>query len=121
MSPKITDDFHSLSDSAWYGAAFFLSSSAPLPTWGKVFQKFNVKRVFLLALLLFGTGSAISASASQSAVLIFGRAVAGLGASGIAPGVITIVAHVVPLRRRPAFTGGLTSLAGVFTAIDTVC
>ena len=82
---------------------------------GKVFQRFNVKRGFSLALLFFATGSAISAGASQSAVFIFGRAVAGLGASGIFPGVITIVTHFV--RRRT----DLTRWGARHRAVDTVC
>ena len=60
-------------------------------------------------------------------MLIAGRAIAGLGASGIPTGGYTIVAFAVPLGLRPAFTGimGATFgagsvvgplLGGVFTA-----
>jgi len=63
----------------------------------------------------------------NSSMLIAGRAIAGLGASGISTGCYTIVAFAAPPRLRPAFTGimGATFgagsvvgplLGGVFTA-----
>jgi MFS family permease len=102
-----------LSDGGWYGAAYFLSSTVILLSWGKVFQLFNVKGVFALTLAIFMTGSLITALAPHSAIFILGRSVSGLGAGGVFPGVITIVAHCVPLHRRASYTGALTSLAGV--------
>ena len=43
--------------------------------------------------------------ASSSKMLIVGRAVAGLGASGIQNGIFTIIAGSVPMAKRPALTG----------------
>lgn len=38
-------------------------------------------------------------------MLIVGRAVAGLGASGIQNGIFAIIAGSVPMAKRPALTG----------------
>jgi MFS family permease len=43
--------------------------------------------------------------ATSSTMLIVGRAVAGMGSSGLMNGGMTIVANVVPLQRRPSLTG----------------
>ena len=112
-SPTITDDFHALSDEGWYGAAYFLTSTAFLPTWGKIFQKFNVKVAFILTLFIFASGSLVSGLARQSVLFIISRAFSGAGSSGVFPGAITIVAHSVPPHRRALFVGALTSLTGV--------
>jgi MFS family permease len=34
-------------------------------------------------------------------MLIVGRAIAGAGGSGIVTGIMTIIAHVIPLKNRP--------------------
>lgn len=59
-------------------------------------------------------GSLICATAMNSTIFIIGRAIAGVGAGGVISGSMTITAYTVPLYRRPKFTGGLTSLFGVF-------
>ena len=42
-----------------------------------------------------------------------GRAVAGFGSAGIFSGAILIVAHTVPLRKRPIYTGLLGAMYGI--------
>lgn len=113
FSPMITEDLHSLADGGWYAAVYFLTSTAFLPTWGKIFQKFDIKRAFILALLIFTIGSFISSFAKQSAIFIIGRAVSGMGSGGVYPGAITIIAYSVPPNRRAAYTGTVSSLSGV--------
>lgn len=54
--------------------------------WGKVYKFFPLKRSFLVAILIFEIGSVLCAAAPQSAVLILGRAIAGLGSAGINAG-----------------------------------
>lgn len=54
---------------------------------------------------VFEIGSLICALATSSNMLIVGRAVAGIGASGIQNGAVTMVSGMVPLEKRPAFIG----------------
>ena len=49
----------------------------------KFYTNFNIKLVFLLAITCFEVGSVICGSAPILTALIVGRAIAGLGASGI--------------------------------------
>jgi predicted MFS family arabinose efflux permease len=62
--------------------------------------------VFLTFVFLFELGSLLCGVASSSAVLIVGRVVAGLGASGIVNGAMTMLAGAVPMEKSPG-----TSLA----------
>ncbi|KAF5866589.1 hypothetical protein ETB97_011474 [Aspergillus alliaceus] len=75
--PKITNQFKSLEDIAWYGSAYFLTSTALQPSYGRIYKIFSVKWGFLIAVLIFEIGSLICAVAPSSTVLIVGRAVAG--------------------------------------------
>ena len=42
--PRITDDFHSIGDIGWYGSAYFLTTTALQPTFGRIYTIFSVRR-----------------------------------------------------------------------------
>ncbi|KAI9852710.1 MAG: hypothetical protein M1838_005905 [Thelocarpon superellum] len=115
--PRITDDFKSLDQVGWYGSAFFLTVAAFQSTWGKAYKYFWLKSTFLLSVGIFELGSLICAVAQNSTTLIVGRAVAGMGAAGIASGVYTIIAFSARPQMRPAFTGLLGATYGTASVI----
>ncbi|KAJ5691702.1 major facilitator superfamily domain-containing protein [Penicillium malachiteum] len=116
--PKITDQFKSISDIAWYGSAYFLTSTALQPSYGRIYKVFSVKWGFLAAIVIFEIGSLICAVAPSSTVLIVGRAIAGIGVAGIFSGAMVIISMTVPLPKRPLVFGmfgmvwGIASIAG---------
>ncbi|KAH7217146.1 major facilitator superfamily domain-containing protein [Fusarium oxysporum] len=116
--PKITDQFGRLQDISWYGSAYFLTLGAFQSLWGKIYKFFPLKISFLLSILIFELGSLISAVARNSTTVIVGRSIAGLGASGIAPGVYTIPAFIAEPEKRATYTGfiglsyGIAAVAG---------
>jgi len=59
------------------------------------------KHVFLTFLGLFELGSLICAVATSSSMLIGGRAIAGLGGSGLMNGALAIIMNATPLEKRP--------------------
>ncbi|KAL2851333.1 major facilitator superfamily domain-containing protein [Aspergillus pseudodeflectus] len=109
--PKITNHFHSLQDVAWYGSAYTLASCALQPLTGKFYTHFKSKVVFLSFFLLFEVGSLISGVANSSKMLIIGRAISGMGTSGMVNGALTIIAGSVPMHKRPALIGIMMGLA----------
>ncbi|KGO58338.1 Major facilitator superfamily domain, general substrate transporter [Penicillium expansum] len=115
--PKITDQFHSLDDISWYSAAYFMTLGAFQSTWGKVYKYFPLKTSFLVLIFIFELGSLIAAVAPNSTTLIVGRAISGLGASGIAPGVYTISAFAAEPSKRATYTG----VIGVTYGVAAVC
>ena len=64
-------------------------------------------------MFIFLVGTLICALAPSSTMFIIGRAIAGIALGGTFSGGLAIIAHNVPLRRRPAFTGVLGSIFGV--------
>ncbi|QGI68224.1 hypothetical protein CEK26_012183 [Fusarium fujikuroi] len=116
--PKITDQFSRLQDISWYGSAYFLTLGAFQSLWGKIYKFFPLKTSFLASIFIFELGSLISAVARNSMTVIVGRAIAGLGASGVAPGVYTIPAFIAAPEKRATYTGfiglsyGIAAVAG---------
>lgn len=103
--PRITDEFSSLGDVAWYGAGFFMTAAAFQSSWGKAYKYFSVKWTFLLAMAVFELGSLVCAVAPSSMALIIGRAVAGVGGAGLSSGSYLIVAISAPPARTPVLLG----------------
>ncbi|KAJ7275515.1 major facilitator superfamily transporter [Mycena haematopus] len=116
--PKITDQFQSLDDVGWYGSSYLLAIASTQLLFGKFYTFLPIKYVFLTAISVFELGSLVCGVAPTSKALIVGRAVAGLGSAGIFTGALIIIAHSVPLHKRPIYTGliggmyGIASVAG---------
>ena len=73
--------------------------------------------MFLSLITIFEVGSIICAAATNSKTFIVGRAVAGLGSSGIIGGAITITIGTFPLRKRPLVQGTFGSVFGISSVI----
>ncbi|KAJ0423120.1 major facilitator superfamily domain-containing protein [Aspergillus carlsbadensis] len=111
--PRITDEFNSLADIGWYGSAYQLTSCSLSLTFGKLFAFYSTKWVYLIVLAIFELGSLMCAVAPNSTTLIIGRAVAGIGTSGVYAGCFLIIAQTIPLQRRPLVTSIIGSIYGV--------
>jgi len=66
----------------------------------------------LTGLFLFAAGSAICGAANTINVLIFGRALAGLGGSGYYMGVMTLISAFTLPQERPIYMAGTGVLFG---------
>ncbi|OIW24685.1 hypothetical protein CONLIGDRAFT_657275 [Coniochaeta ligniaria NRRL 30616] len=106
-----------LPDVGWYGGAYQLAGATLQPLSGKMYTYFDNKFTFLAFFALFEVGSLICGVATSSTMLIVGRAVAGLGMSGILNGALTIVAGAVPLHKRAALIGIIMG----FCQLGVVC
>ncbi|KAI0204997.1 major facilitator superfamily transporter [Astrocystis sublimbata] len=104
-TPYITSEFHRLQDVGWYGGAYQLASAGLQPLTGKLYTYLSAKRTFLVFVVIFEIGSLLCAVSTSSTFFIIGRAVAGLGVSGLENGALTLVAGATPLHKRPFYTG----------------
>jgi MFS family permease len=84
---------------------------------GKIYMFYPAKSVFLACVTLFEVGSAISGAAPSSKAFIIGRAIAGLGASGLFSGLMVIMFHTVPLQQRPLFQGAFGAIFAVGSVV----
>ncbi|KAF8246625.1 putative MFS multidrug transporter [Wilcoxina mikolae CBS 423.85] len=113
--PTITAYFHSIDDVGWYGSVYLLTTCALQPLSGKIYSQYSLKYTFLAFLATFELGSLVCATATTSKALILGRAIAGMGTSGLFSGTITIMAATVQLEKRASYMGIVSSMFGVAT------
>jgi MFS family permease len=81
-----------------------------------VYKYFSLKLWFLIGMLVFEVGSLICAVAQGPTTLLVGRAIAGLGGSGVAVGVFTLLGFAASPEMRPkliGFTGATYGIAAV--------
>ncbi|KAF1846318.1 efflux pump antibiotic resistance protein [Cucurbitaria berberidis CBS 394.84] len=127
--PSISNHFHTVADVGWYSSAFRPCSCALQFIFGKMYKLFSVKRIFLLASVIFLLGSLLCSTTTTSAMFVAGRAITGVGFAGIIRGFFTILTHIVPLRKRPFYCGmwevskalpcsALPSLVDLFIALS---
>jgi MFS family permease len=116
--PKITDRFRSLQDVGWYASSYLLTTCAFQLFFGRLYTFYSIKLVYIISIIIFEVGSALCGAAPNSAALIVGRSIAGVGSAGIFSGSLVIIAYTVPLVKRPIYTGivgamyGIASVAG---------
>ena len=82
-------------------------------SFGLVLKYYPTKYVLFIFTAIFEIGSVICAAAPTSSALIAGRAITGIGAAAIAPGVYLMIILIVPLQDRPKYLGSLGSAFGI--------
>lgn len=118
--PSITSQFHATADIGWYGAAYPLTMCSLQPLSGKISIVFSLRWSYLAFFAVFLLGSLLCGVATSSPMFIVGRAVAGIGGSGVVSGGLSVVALVTPSSQRSLFTGLVTSLYALGTVIAPI-
>jgi MFS family permease len=85
-----------------------------------VYTLFSKKFTYLISILIFEIGSLISALAPSSDALIIGRAVAGIGASGIFAGGFAVLTSMIPLHKRAIWTGTMSSTFAIASIVGPI-
>lgn len=115
--PKIASHFDAVSQLSWIASGYFLPQAAFMLFFGRVLSIAPAKLVFLLSIGIFEIGSLLCAVAPSVPVLIFGRAVAGFGASGLWVSIMSIIARVTTIAQRPLFMGLFGALFAVASIV----
>ncbi|KAJ6489902.1 ABC transporter [Mycena sanguinolenta] len=114
--PRIASDFNSFSLQGWISTAFILAQSVFLLFFGQVMRIYPAKYVLLLSILVFEIGSLLCGVSRNVHELIAGRAISGLGASGMNVSVYQVVVQVTRLEDRPRLFG----IFGIVFAISSI-
>lgn len=83
--------------------------------FGKLCARYNIRWVYSAAMLLFLVGSVVCGAAPNSPALIVGRAIAGLGSSGLLIGAFSLVPFMAPTAKRPILLGVMSVARGLAT------
>ncbi|MFF9149887.1 MDR family MFS transporter [Streptomyces sp. NPDC014861] len=108
--PTIVGELGGLEHLSWVVTAYTLATAASTPIWGKLGDMYGRKGVFLISIVIFLIGSALSGMAQDMGQLIGFRTVQGLGAGGLMVGVMAIIGDLIPPRERGKYQG---MMAGV--------
>lgn len=118
--PAIVGSFHSVAGYVWVGGAYILAYAAITPVWGSVADIWGRKPIMVTAVAVFVAGSLLCALAPDMDSLLAGRAVQGLGASGMSIMVNVIISDMFSLRDRGLYLAITSVVWAVGSAIGPV-
>lgn len=115
--PRIVSDLHGLKDLSWVVTAYLLTSTISVPISGKLSDIFGRKKMFLLAILLFVAGSALSGLSRNMAELIGFRAFQGIGAGMLMSMAFTVIGDLFAPAQRARWQGIIAGVFGLASVI----
>ena len=84
--PIIRDEFGLTADlTAWVSASFTLPFMLLMPVYGRLSDGVDPRRLILMGIVVFSTGTVLMMSSTSVASVMFGMAVLGLGVAGMMP------------------------------------
>lgn len=83
--------------------------------FGKLLARYSVRWIYSISMLFFLVGSAVCGAAPNSHSLIIGRAIAGVGCSGLLVAAFSLVPILVAPAKRPILLGLLSGSRGLAT------
>ena len=110
----------SASQLQWIVDSYMLVFAGLLLTAGALGDRFGRRRALTFGLVVFGTGSALSAMATTPGMLIAARAIMGVGGAFIMPSTLSIITNVFPAGERAKAIGIWAAFAGLGIAIGPV-
>ncbi|KAL7623673.1 hypothetical protein AAE478_005225 [Parahypoxylon ruwenzoriense] len=112
--PTITEKLNIGQDYVWISNVFFLTSAVVQPLFGQLSNVYGRRYLALSIVAIYTIGSGICGGARNSAMLIGGRAVQGIGINMI---IEVIVSDLVPLRQRGNFIAIILAVYGIGTTL----
>ena len=101
----------------WLTTAFMLTMAIVIPTTGFLIRRITTKTLFVAAMSLFSTGTAIAFFSQDFAVLLLGRIVQASGTAIMMPLLMTTVLTLVPPARRGQMMGNISIVISVAPAL----
>ncbi|MGN6160543.1 MAG: MFS transporter [Marmoricola sp.] len=98
-------------------SGFLLGYVAILPLIGRISDLRGRRPVLVASLLIFALGSLITALATSLGVLVAGRFLQGLGAGGLVPATLALVADLYPVERRAVPLGIVSAVQEIGSVI----
>ncbi|HEX6588142.1 MAG TPA: MDR family MFS transporter [Longimicrobiales bacterium] len=116
--PAIQADLHiPASFYAWITTSYLVASTVVMPIYGKLSDIYGRKPILLIGVVLFLAGSAIGGLSPNTATLIAGRTVQGLGAASLFTSALAVIADLFPPQQRARYMGLLSATMGISSVI----
>lgn len=114
--PQIVGELNGFTHLSWVFTVYMLSSTVTVPIYGKLSDIFERRSLYILGIVIFLLGSALSGMSQGMMQLIMFRAVQGIGAGAIMVNSITVIGDIFPPAERgkwQGLIGGVFALAGI--------
>lgn len=89
----------------WVTTAFMLTMAVVIPTTGWILTRFNIRSVYIAAMLIFTAGTLVAATAPVFLLLVTGRVIQAIGTAIMLPLLMTTVMNLVPFEKRGRVMG----------------
>lgn len=106
---SISSSFNASEQAQWLGSAYLLSVACFTPLYGRMADIIGRKACMFTALTFFTLGTALCGLSTSMNMLIFARALAGMGGGGLTTNTSIILSDIVPLKNR-GLLQGLTNI-----------
>ncbi|MGA3150548.1 MAG: MDR family MFS transporter [Candidatus Saccharimonadales bacterium] len=115
--PRIVSELHGLRDLSWVVTAYLLTSTIAIPISGKLSDIYGRKKLLLIAIFVFVTGSALSGLSQNMAELIIFRAFQGIGAGMLMSNAIAVIGDLFSPAERGRWQGLIGGVFGLASVI----
>jgi DHA2 family lincomycin resistance protein-like MFS transporter len=119
--PTIRDAFATTPSAAqWLATAFLLTMAVVIPVTGFLLQRLTTRTIYILAMALFSTGTAMAIFAPSLEVLVFCRVVQASGTAVMMPLLMTTVMTLVAPQDRGKMMGKISVVMSLAPAAGPV-
>lgn len=115
--PTIVADLGGLDHLSWVVTAYILASTIVAPLYGKLGDLYGRRKMVIVSVTVFLTGSVLCGLAQSMEFLIAARALQGLGGGGLFVLALSIIADVLPPKDRGKVQGVFAGVFGVSSVI----
>ncbi len=95
---------------AWVIIIYTLPYVTLMPLYGRLGDGLGKRRLYLIGILIFLSGTVVCALADRMGLLMVGRAIQGVGAAGIVPLSMAIISEIFPADERGRALGTWNSI-----------
>ncbi|MEM7033872.1 MAG: MFS transporter [Chloroflexota bacterium] len=116
--PILREDFQIESETtAWIITAFAIPFMVLMPVYGRLSDGLGKRRLLLAGIIIFAIGTALTVAATSLSVLMFGRVIQGIGASGMTPLGMAFLASIFAPRERGKALGTWSSVGPILAFV----
>src|SRR6476659_4891938 len=111
--PTIATDLNGNDLYVWAITIYLLTSTISVPFWGKLSDLYGRKPIFMIGIVIFLVGSALSGLSQNMGMLILFRGIQGIGAGSLFPVALAIIGDMFSPAERGRYQGLFGAVFGV--------